>query len=331
MDDLHKLLEQITAPGEESGANSFRASFLKEYPKHAFGRNSDGFPVLLVCCVEQGERRKSINRYALKVRFNERCHILSRDGRPESASVFTSLACVSEDETMQKHFAFLCEAFLKILGDSPNNKQILDMVLKMIDIFRKLSQPGTKELNGLLGELYYISQAKSPHIAVAAWHLKDSDKYDFSTDQVCVEVKTCSSRAREHQFSMEQCHPKTEHGLLISMHIERTDIGLSLLDLKRRIKDLIEDDPQLEQKFHSNMAQCLGDSLSTSEGISIDEGIAKESMRIYNLRDIPSIKLEDVPREVSQVKFSSNLATAKELKTSDLKKIKALANFLPKD
>lgn len=328
MNNLYGLLEEIPAGG--SGTNSFHAAFIPGQ-RHAFGRDPDGFPVLLIHCAEKGERRRGIVQNALEVRFNETCNIASQDGTGEDASMFTSLTCTSKEEATQKYFAFVCEVFLQIMGDKPSNDEIFEIVQNLIEIFRKLGQPSTQELNGLFGELYYLSRTQSPKEALAAWRLREGDKYDFWTEQASVEVKTCSANVREHIFAIEQCNPKTEYGMLVSIQVERIDVGLSLRDLQSRIRKLVEDDSQLLKKLEDNIAQCLGQRLPAALDISFDEGIAKESLRLYDLNKIPAIKLADVPREVAQVRFASNLANVENWAISDLKKIKALADFLPKD
>ena len=330
MNNLREWLEEI--PASCSGPNSSHAAFIPGESKHAFGRDPDGFPVLFIHCDGKGEHRNDIELNALVVRFNQTCRIASRTGKMEAkGDVFASLTCTSNEEATQKYFAFVCEAFLEIMGDHPSNDEIFEIVQSMIEIFRKLSQPSAQELNGLFGELYYLSRTQSPKKALAAWRLREGDKYDFWTEQACVEVKTCSAKVREHLFAIDQCNPGTEHGMLVSIQVERIDVGLSLRDLQSRVRRLVKDDSQLLKKLEDNVAQCLGQRLPAALDISFDEGIAKESLRLYDLRKIPAIKLADVPREVTQVRFASNLANVEDWAIRDLKKIKALADFLPKD
>ena len=315
-------------PSTERAAGHFYALPVDGYPSYMFGKNRRGLPALLIFCSGAVQKPETI-LHSLHISYGAHRSVSSTT-EPARKAAITSVTCDSEDASIQRYFTYVCETFIKILGDTPTDERVDEMIRHILDLFRRITKPATKELNGLLGELYYIYRSKDPVKTLDAWHVKDVDKYDFVSNNACLEVKTCTSRDREHQFSLEQCKPPSgKKGLLASIFIERTDVGLSLKDLRGNIMEAVKEDPILVAKLEINIVQCLGSKAAASMDVSFDEARARDSLKLFDLRDIPSISPEHIPREVSKIRFISSLNHVDPQDIKELAKDPRLAGLLP--
>lgn len=90
-------------------------------------------------------------------------------------------------------------------------------------------------LTGLLGELVVISQAQFPETLVSYWHSNTDAYFDFSTDNLRLEVKTTTTNLRNHNFSSNQIGSgldgKTFISSVILSTVERGTTLSNLIDL----------------------------------------------------------------------------------------------------
>ena len=91
-----------------------------------------------------------------------------------------------------------------------------------------------ESLVGLLGELVVILQAESPENLVRYWHSNIDAYFDFSTDNLRIEVKTSKSNLRNHNFSSNQIGSGLDDKTFISSVI------LSPVEQGTTLSDLVE-------------------------------------------------------------------------------------------
>ena len=104
-----------------------------------------------------------------------------------------------------------------------------------------------------------IYASKSPRTAVEAWHSKIDERFDFAIGDVRLEVKASSTRQRAHNFSLEQCEPPpATRGILVSVFVETSGGGLSLVELLGGIERKVEGDIDLVLKLRETVAGTLG-------------------------------------------------------------------------
>ena len=244
---------------------------------------------------------------ALEVRFSVPCLIATGDAA-ECTEKLTTIVCTSCDEETQRYFAHVAETILRIVGPNPSIHAIASAVQRLIELFQRLSRPATRSVIGLFGELYAIHQSRSPKVAVQAWRSSVDDRFDFSIDDVRLEVKASSERVRAHNFSLEQCNPPNgTSGLLLSLLVESSGGGLSIQELIERIQRQLEGDADLILRLQETVAATLGDTTLTALAMRFDEGLARSSLQAYELERIPAIR-EGVPHEVTQVRFRSDIS-----------------------
>lgn len=327
---LVSLLETINmpAPAPEIGLQ-YRVKPIPNFESHYFGRTSSGAPCLLLSAKDSA-LKAPIRLAAIEVCFAVPCSI-AVEGDVKRTETLTTIICTASDRAVQGYFAHVCETILHIVGKTPNLEQVVEAVHRLVALFQRLAAPTRRSVIGLFGELYVIYSAYSPREAVAAWRSTTDDRFDLSVGDVRVEVKASSRRLRVHEFSLEQCSPPSNtDGILISLFIEASGGGTSLLDLIERIEEQLGGDANLLLKFQETIAEGLGDNASTALSLRFDENLARSSLQVYELTSIPAIR-EKLPTEVSQVRFRSDLSSTPVADTGMLNlRNKNLRNLLPR-
>jgi hypothetical protein len=251
--------------------------------------------------------RAPVRLAAIEVSFAVPCRIAISD-EPERTEILTAVCCTSPDAEIQRYFAHVCETILRIIGEQPALRTIIDAVARLVDLFQKLSRPSKRSVTGLVGELLVIHLSASPAAAVQAWRSTADERFDFSAGDLRLEVKASSTRQRAHSFSFEQCTPPAgTTGILISLFVESSGGGLSVLELMQRIESQLGAEPELIMKLQETVADALGASAAGALPMRFDEGLARTSLQVYELASVPAIRT-GIPAEVSQIRFRSDLS-----------------------
>ena len=304
---LASLLEAIdaTSCSPESGPQ-YCVIPIPNFEGHYFGRTGMGETCLLLSA-EGSSVKAPIRLTAIQVNFAVPCTIAIA-GREDRTETLTAITCTASERIVQAYFAHVCETIMQIVGAKPSLDHVFEAVRRLVDLFQKLSAPARRSVVGLFGELFVIYLAHSPQDAVKAWRSTTDDRFDFSTDNVRLEVKASGTRQRAHEFSLEQCSPPQDtEGILVSLHVESAGGGMSLLELIERIEEQLEGDANLLLKLQETVAEGLGDNAPAALAMRFDENLAKSSLQIYELVLIPAVR-EPLPAEVSNVRFRSDLS-----------------------
>lgn len=326
---LAELLASVEPLAHGADEGSFRVRSIPGYERHYVGRNSTGHPSLLLGSAP-GAFHAPVRLAMMDARFGNqhRIHPVDCDEREELLSVIT---CISQDAQAHAYFLHVCGTILRIVGPNPALQDIVQVVQRLIELFRQLSRPASRSLNGLLGELFLIAASRDVRAAVAAWRSTDIDRFDFSTGNVRLDVKASAERLRVHHLSAEQCRPPAGTvGLLASLFIEGSGGGQSLRELVAVIEAGLGGNDDLILRVQETIAESLGESLPTAMGARFDDRLALASLRFYDLATVPAIR-EGVPPEVSGVHFRSDLTRAETLTEADVQSMSETAlQFLPK-
>lgn len=328
--ELASLLATIDVPARApEGSVQYHVKPVPGFARHYFGRTSSGAPCLLLGA-NDSSLKAPIRLAAIEVSFAVPCTIDVADDQRRTETL-TAIICNAADHVVRSYFVHVCETIIRIVGKSPSLEQVVDAVRRLVDLFQRLSGPQRRSVIGLFGELYVIHAAHSPASAVKAWRSTVDDRFDFSIDDVRLEVKATSTRRRAHEFSLEQCTPPPDtNGILISLFVEASGGGTSLLDLIKRIEGLLGGDADLILKFQETVAEGLGESASAALSMRFDESFARSSLQVYELSSIPAIR-QQVPIEVSQVRFRSDLSRTSPIDVGKLaSRSRQLKSLLPK-
>lgn len=306
--DLHGILSSIWEPVAPRPGDELRYHVrpIPETPAHFFGRDNSGFPCLLLGA-RDASTKAPIRLAGIEVRFAVPCRVVLSSSK-EAKETLTTVICTSQDLVVQGYFAHICEIILRIVGAQPTLQQVVDAVRHLVDLFQRLARPSSRSVFGLFGELYVIHVSASPTAAVEAWRSASDDRFDFSTNDIRLEVKASSSRQRTHSFSLEQCTPpSTTLGILVSLFVETSGGGLSLLELVQRVEHQLGGRVDLILKLQETVTEGLGAAAATALAMRFDEDLAKSSLRLYELGAVPAVR-GGVPSEVSQVRFRSDIS-----------------------
>ena len=309
--------------------NRFYVEYVPDSAHHLFGRTADGSPCLLIAS-HGDEIEPPIELAGIRATFGMECVVASREGTI-SDHTYSVITCTNVDETIQGYFAHICETVVKIVGESPQMAAVRASVEHLVDLFQKLGQPSTASAQGLFAELFVISVSADPEISVAAWHDEHDERFDFAIGKVRLEVKSSASGRRIHHFRQMQCAPPAgTFGMLASLFVQSSGGGISLLEVIRDIEMRLTANEPLTRKLHTNVAQALGDTMPQLLNRKFDADLAKSSLRIFDLNEIPAIRGPQAP-EVSDIRFRSDLSQMRGLNVSGpLTAVPEIYSLLPK-
>ena len=204
------------------------------------------------------------------------------------------------------------EFLIKSLGQNPSSKKIKHTVDKFIELFKAIKEPPKKSIQGLWSELFLIEQSSLPEKVILGWHSIPDEKFDFSFDKLRIEVKSSTTESRTHHFSSAQLNPIYDTKIVIASILINTSVtGLSVVDLMKKINSKLDDFPKQKEKLHLLVYSTLGVDVEKVNEIKFNYELAKKSLRFYKSEDIPKIKTTNIPKEVSNVRFTSNLINSK--------------------
>jgi len=327
---LSTIISNISIPDVSKDSSlQFFVERIPSFENHFFGRTSAGYLCLLLFA-KAASHRSPIRMTSIDVTFAMPCSINFKDEVKHSKTL-TAITCTTLDKVTNDYFMQISQMILGVLEKNPSFPHVVDTVNRFVDIFQKLSIPARKSVTGLFGELYIIHVAESPANVLSAWRIENEDRFDFSIDNIRIEVKVSTSRDRAHFFSREQCFPpENTLGLLFSLFLDSAGGGLSLEELVKKIELQIGNDPKLNLKLHEGIVDCLGSNYLTAASARFDENVAKSSLQIYDLCSIPAVR-NGVPDEVSRIKFYSDISRTPTVSVSTIvQKYNSVKCLLPK-
>ena len=163
--------------------------------------------------------------------------------------------------------------------------------------------PTDAAIYGLFGELLFIKLHDDYTPPLSAWHSNVASKYDFSTENQRVEIKTTTGNSRIHNFSSHQI-PGTspEKTLVVSVMLEKVEVGVSLHDLFNELKVSLSE-TEVEKLFEVSL-KTLGIPITLMNEPQIDLNSALANLKAFNANDVPRPTL---PVEVLSCEWASNL------------------------
>jgi hypothetical protein len=308
--DLIEFFDLLQQP-EVSADNHvrFAANHIAIYEQYRLAKDSYGTPALLVSIESKSSivHPSSIVIENLTVEHDVSCHISHPDGTYEKGQ-FTVIHCTGRDHLLHVYFLRIIGTLIVSLGKSPLQEEVNQAISKIVELFRAMTEPPRKTIQGLWAELFVIARARDPVMLVGAWHTAPGDIYDFSAGPHRIEVKSAANRIRQHHFRFEQLHPpKDTMVLVVSLFVQRAGKGTSLAELVDEIHRNISSNPDLLLHLDRIVGFTLGDSWFRALEERFDYELAKESLAFFEADSIPSVSL-DIPHDVCEVHFKADLS-----------------------
>lgn len=313
--NLIELYDTLSIPEK----NVFNATLIPEFPNFRIAKDIEGNAVLLLS-VSKHLMDFSLKNFRLKylqLEQNIECKI--SESATAKLQTFTIITFKSVNRNLQEYFLRITETLINTIGKNPTQQQVVESLKKFVEVFKSLADTPTKTINGLWTELFLINNASNPKTLLEYWHNIPEEKFDFNTGAEKIEVKSSSTFERKHIFSSEQLNPPEETQVLIaSIFIKQNNSGLNIQQLTDRISEKFGKDYEMTEKLNRIVCNTLGSSLEHSIGIKFDYEIAKQSLRFYKHQDISKIEAVHIPKEVSEVRYKSDLT---ETNHTDLNKL----------
>lgn len=281
------------------------------------GKDNDNLACLLISTIDSlVANHPPIRLENLDVQFGLPCSMEMQAEKLEG--MFTILRCRSQEQEILTSFFSVCQSIIRMLGENPSQDNIAKAVNKFVRIFSKLLEPQNRTVNGLFGELFLISISSDPIFALDVWRSEDNARFDFSYEEVYLEVKTTAGRKRSHKFTYDQCNPPDNSSAIVaSMFVEQSTGGTSLRDLFDEVEAIAYSNPNLVIKLHEVISDTLGKTFNDAMKIAFDVHQTKTSLKFYDLREIPAIR-HTLTNELSEVSFRSSLSEESYLSLAEL-------------
>jgi hypothetical protein len=304
--DLYGLF--IDLPNAAS-ASEFSAIPLSSSRRDFLAKDAEGAPIFLLHDSSTAKYTPSINFRHITAQFHNTCSV-----RIETVNLEDQFAVVACDPTAPELHELFVRCFAAALTDLPTGAGTGELgacIQKLLDLFRAMTHPGGKEVAGLWAELFVIAKSNDISQAMTAWHADPFDKFDFSWNRGCLEVKASTRDVRVHDFSLEQLSsPIGGKGLVASLLLQPLTGGLGIIELAREIENAIVHLPELRQKLWNNLTKALGNDFSEKLDRRFDTSFAERHIVLYSMNDIPAIQTPSDQR-ISGVRFRVDLSTVR--------------------
>jgi hypothetical protein len=297
---------------ESNVDDCFSAASLPFSTKHKIGISSEGYPIFFIECNTK-ENSLDINLEFISVMFNRICR-LKEDDSTFSENTYTIISLKTENIDLQQYFIEVVCIILEQLPESPTHKQLKSEIQKLIDLFSRFTRPPKKTIQGLWAEMFIIDQAKYPEYLIQSWHASPEDKFDFNDGQDKIEVKSTSQTRRIHSFAFEQLNPNRISNLLIaSVFVVQTGRGKNIFDLRNSICKKVTN-LQLQFRLNELLSQTLGSDFDKVFDVYFDYQQAIDTLSFFDFKDIPTISGDNIPNEISNVRFDCDLSRVRTIK-----------------
>ncbi len=296
-------LYQALSPGEPDG----RLSAIR-IPDvgHRIARGREGGPILLIT-VQRSDTPAPppLVLEHLTLQHDVVCRVVAPDGSSETSS-FSVATCTSPE--LGEHFLRVVGPVVELMGQEPTRKDASVAFRRLSELFRTLRSKPRKSAQALFAELFVMATSSDTALLARAWHLHPEDRYDFSSGNERVEVKSTGGEERHHHFSLEQVRPEAGARVLIaSVRVVPSADGLAVKGLLDSVRAVLSDDPELLLHVDRVVSDYLGDSLRHAIKERFDQEVARGSLRLFHAKDVPAVRLP-LPRGVSNVRFLSDLS-----------------------
>lgn len=316
---FEKAYSSLVSNGNSPSPDSYMVVNLEEDLDNWFvGIDDQSNPCILVQSSSvSGRQPLQIKLENLDVQFHVPCKVEKTRDRAALATC-SVLRLKSDDEAIRSTFFSVCDSIASILGNVPKDLELSKAMRKLATIFRKMLQPPSRTVAGLFGELSLIHRSRLPHELIRDWREADGDRYDFSSHDLKVEVKSSSARQRIHEFSYEQCSPPAgSTAIVTSIFVERASRGTSVDDLRQLIEKRIAGRPTEIFKLREIIIETLGASQSLAKDIAFDLNLATQSAAFFDLHSIPAIR-GNPPPNVTKIRFVTDLSDCVSLNITTL-------------
>lgn len=317
MIDLFKIFERLRK-NNSSILDTVLVEGIPDRLHHKIGISKKGLPIFFIATKDTIETAMDINLKLIQVEYQKNCELISPKG-DLNEGIYTIVSLKSASEEMTKYFINTVYYLINQLDLNPSFAQIKAELNNLVDLYRSLSKPPKKTIQGLWTELLFIEQGKNIEYLINSWHQSKNDRYDFNDGIDKIEIKSTSKNERIHRFSLKQLEEVKDVLVIIgSTFTIETGKGFSANDLIESIKVKIKDD-SLMLKIYNVVSETMGEEFERIYDIHFDYYLALSSIQYFDVREIPKIKGEAISPSITNVKYDCNLSNIDTIETRVVK------------
>lgn len=306
--DLLHLFESLVVPLPTGSGRDLSGIPIPGAETHRLAKDASGAPCLLIRQPPQRATSAPIRLENLAVSFGVQCTLAQRGQAPERGT-FTIVRCSTANPKLFPHFLRIISPMVVALGPAPTPAAVRRAIAGLVELFQALAAPTAKAIQGIWAELVLIKLASDPRAMVAAWRRDFQEHFDFADGPQRIEVKSSTTRRREHHFSLSQLTPVGGARVVVaSIFVERAGGGVSLRTIFEETRRLVTDDPALATRFDSVFYTSLGSGWADALDESFDWEVAAESVVFYAAEAVPRVE-NPTPQTVFDVRFGSNVGS----------------------
>ena len=303
MIDLYKAFSDLPVAGS---AVDFSAIELSERRRDFLAKGTSGSPVFLLHDASAASYSPAIELRNLSAQFHNTCRVTTAKGVIEDQ--FAVVSCNAEIPELYELFVRCIAVAVEQLPTISTTSDLQGSIQELLNLFRALNRPSSKEVTGLWAELFVLSKTGNVALALKAWHANQFERFDFSWTGGCLEVKATVKELRQHEFALEQLRAPIEgRGLVASFLLQPMTGGAGVIDLAK-VVDAAVVEPQLRQKLWENVAAALGSDFSSRLDRRFDPSYAQRHLAIFAMSDIPAPDHPADPR-VTAIRFVADLSS----------------------
>ena len=301
------LIVSFNALPAAGSAVDFSAISLAGRRSDYLAKAADGSPVFLLQDASPASYSPAIELKHVSVQFHSTCRVTTTSGTVEDQ--FAVVSCDATAPELHEVFVRCVAAAVEQLSLKASTSELQRCVQALLDLFRALGRPSSREVTGLWAELFVILQSKNVARALESWHADQFERFDFSWASGCLEVKAAVKDVRQHEFALEQLQtPIGGSGYVASILLQPLSGGLGVVDLANDIERVVAAQPALRQKLWENIAATLGSDFSERLDRRFDPSYAERSLAVYAMGDVPAPQQPSDPR-ITGVRFRVDMAT----------------------
>lgn len=302
--DIDTSFKQLVRP-ILAGVDAYNALPLPGHIGVKVAIDEQGHPAILIRDIPAFALSNFRLKY-LELSLRRRCQVTA-DGLIRIED-FVLILLRTTDITLTHYFFSILETFLDTLNVLNDDTQREGAYHTLLEIFRSLNEEPLSTVQGLWSELFVICENGNISRLVNAWHQLPSDRFDFTSGNERLEVKSSKAMTRLHTFAAFQLIPEADTIITVaSLYAIESSSGWSIQQLSNIIKDELKE-PVLQLKLERIIAKTLGRGIDQSIKVQFDVQIARKSLCFFNAIDIPKIEITNIPVQVSDVHFKADLS-----------------------
>lgn len=305
-----------TLAARSSKSHDYSALPLAAAPGSYIALNSQSHPALFVPA--QGTRQSvHLRTEEMSLRTGVDCVLHVREQTVSGR--FDVLQAETIDRAAIDTFAWLADAFLVQVASEDGSAEMLTTLFRTL---RRLFgvNPALdleSERQGLWGELFLIELLEDTSRWATFWHTDPRKRFDLSSADERIEVKTARGTERSHSFSYRQLLPKGKEQIAVaSLLLQENPDKLSLRTLIERTRASLAEAPVQLAKLESAV-RGAGMTDPDLRGPSFDDSLASEDLAWFWAHEVPRITQEE-PIGVSNIRYTVNLSSAPQIPGREL-------------